>query len=59
MKKKKEINNSISIHEVARFKCAYTENAQNIAYALARAGRFVQLQNEDGALVAVIYERND
>lgn len=48
---------TITIHEVARFKCAYKENAQNIAYACARAGRFVQLENEDSDLVAVIYER--
>ena len=47
----------IKIVEKARFNCAYNENAQNIAIALARAGRFIQLVNENNTLTVVVYER--
>ena len=56
MKKKPEETNTFKVKKVAEFECAIYENAQNIALALAKAGRCVNISGQNSHYLTTVYE---
>lgn len=50
--------NELSVVKVGEYDCMYLENAERIAVALARAGRFVNIITVNGSYVVFVYERS-